>query len=760
MSRRVLVDDYQEVTGPDLTNPGLYDQQARDAIVADGITFANRYAGCLVSSAGPATIGVAAGRCYTAGQVYYRDTATAFTLTTNLPNVVQRMATVVVYGAEIDTDLQPRDYIVNETTGEAEARTGPRERRRALQMDVVYGSESTNPQRGIIGAGIVPVADVVLSPTGIVTIAMIEATRVPSGEDNRAGLVALQDFRDTAGRRLDGYASDIAALREGQVGIPDPTNIRRMQMDIARLKRTVRIPQTNVGYHFDYFIDAQYSNPADAAYVARIDYGVRFANAAERYAPPALLNPTEPKVTRTGSFVLPAWAENVRISCVGNDAQVSAADNQYQTTTMVQRSVSRSSVSYGPTVTTCTNAAEFQVGTYNAATQTLAKNGEQFAVAFTGRDFGAEAGIGAGTHLEINLSQIQTFSWTETYWDAVTTTTGVNGSICAQTFLNANAGWLVGFNLYFSQVDVTAGSVTLAICNVTAAGTPDYASVIGLATVPAANLKVYPSPTRFPFTPVFLEQGKRYAAVPVTSGHHFLAQTTNNKFAQGSFFNSTDGAWFQGDTLKDLAFEAVFAQFAAARVEVDLQPLTLENGICNVKIITAGVIPNGCDLVYQYKPSGAALWTTVSGNLAAQPLYGLPALAQLRAVFIGTTDLMPGIDLAQGEVKTWRPRGDFTWVSKPFDLGPGVTTTSVKYTVRLEHFDPAHHTFAAQMKGAGGYVNPTTTTMVVDPYDATARTYTYTFTVPATQTYTFKGVGTTDAVTNNFIISQTFDAAA
>ena len=761
MSRRVIVEDFQEVTGADLTNIGLYDQQARDAIVLDGITGMSRYAGCLVSSAGPTTVGVAPGRVYVSGQVFTRDTATAFTLTTNLPNVAQRMATVVVYGAEIDTDLQPRDYIVNETTGEAEARTGPREKRRALQMDIVYGPESTNPQRGIVSPGIVPVADVVLSPTGIVTITMIDETEVPSGEDNRASISALQDFRDTTGKRLDGYASDIAALRAGQQGIPSPTTLQQLTLDIARLKRKAQIPQVQVGYHFDYFMDTSLSNPLDAAWIAKIDAGVRFADAAVRFAAPSLLNPTEPKVRKTGDFILPAYLDNVRISCVGNDAQISAADNQYQVTTMVKREISRSSTSLGPTVSVCTNQPEFYTGTYNASTQQLTRNGEVFNVAFTGLDYGAPVGLAAGTHVETLLTQVQTYSWTETYWDAVTTTTGVNGSICAQTFLNANAGWLTAFNLFFSQVDVSSGAVTLAICETTTSGAPNFAKTIGITTVAAAALKVYPAPTRFDFAPMFLEQGKRYAAVPVTSGHHFYCLTTGNKFAQGSFFNSTDGAFFQGDILKDLAFEAIFAQFTAARVEVDLAPLQLENGICNIKILTTGKVPNGCELVYQFKPSGAAAWTSITSSAAAQPLYGLPALAQLRAVFVGTTDLMPGFDLSKGEVKTWRPRSDFTWISKTFDLGAGVTTTSVKYRVRLEHFDPAHHTFAVTMKGAtGAYVAPASTVTVVDTYDPTARDVTYTFTVPATQAYTFKAVGTTDAVTNNFIMSTTFDYAS
>ena len=76
----------------------------------------------------------------------------------------------------------------------------------------------------------------------------------------------------------------------------------------------------------------------------------------------------------------------------------------------------------------------------------------------------------------------------------------------------------------------------------------------------------------------FLGKGRRYAIVLISSGAHFVATVANNKFAQGTLFYSTDGAFVQGDLFTDLAFETEFALFAAPIVTVQLQALELAGG--------------------------------------------------------------------------------------------------------------------------------------------------------------------------------------
>ncbi|WP_336488287.1 hypothetical protein [Methylobacterium nigriterrae] len=756
--RRVALQDYQELTGADASNIGIFAQGHVDAAVRDGIGAGNYYVDCDVVQNGAAAITVAPGRVYLGGKIYYRDVATGYTLTANLPVTTQKIATVLIWGTEIDTDLQPRDFIVSEATGEAEARTVPLERRRALQMDVIFGAESPNPVRGAVGTGLVAVADILLTPTGIERITMLAETELQSAEALRVRADVSEAFQEGAGKRIETLATDIANLAEGQKGIPSASTLRSLLMDVARLKRLEKIPTVQVGYGFDYFQDDDGSDPAHPSWLALRQEGVRFPPAAIVIAQIRPLNPSEPKITKTGDFILPAYTEEKRISVVGNDAQISAADNQYQVTTMVQRSVSRSATSYGTSYTTCTNRPEFYTGTYNATSQVLTKNGETFAVAFTGKDWGAETGT-AGDHREVRLTQFWTDTWTETYWDAVVTTEGLNGSQCAQTFLNNAAGWLTGINLFLSKA-ASAGSVKLVLCETTASASPDLTKVIAVSEVPAANLKTYPAATRFAFPPRYLDPGKRYGLVAVTSGQHFFCQVSNNKYAQGSFFQGSDGGWFQGSLTLDLAFEAIYAKFATTRVEVDLQPLSCQNGISNLKTLIAGKVPDGTRLTLEVKPATGNAWFPIAPDTGMTPFNGLPPLMQFRAVFIGTTDLMPGIDLAQSETWAWRPRTDFTWISKLFTLPAGVTTTSVKVEFRLENFDPAHHTFTPTMIVGASNINPSSIVKTVDGYDPKAFVWTCTFPIAATNSFRFKSVGVTDAAANTFIISTDFWFAA
>lgn len=762
MSRRVLVEEYQEVTGGDLTNIGAYGQTALDTVVTDGVTDQNRYAECSVAQNGAATIVVEAGRAYLGGKVYSLETDTEFTLTANLPLNLNKIATVVVSGQEIDTDLQPRDYIINETTGEAEARTAAREKRRQMVVEVLYGAEGTNPIGAAVASGSVAVADVLLTPSGISTITMLTANKVKSAEDNRTAITALEGFRDTAGARIDSLATDIADLTFRTKGITSPHIQRRMIKDISRLKRIIGVSDTAVSYSFDYFLDKAGSDDTHAQWLARIEEGIRFPAAQERIALLRPLNDSDPKLKKTGSFALPAYTDNVRISVVGKDDELSVSQFQHQTTIQVEKTISRSATRYGPSYTTCTNRAEFYNGTYNAISHTLQKDGETFNVEFTGKDYDP-GNTQEGDHLEVRLQQVWTDSWTETYWEAQTITEGLNGSVIGQTFLNANAGWATFIKLYFSRVDNTGGDVHVLLTELTPSGAPDPTKTLAKTTVAQEDLKAWPTATRVDLVPTHLDPGKRYGIVLITGGNNFVALVNENKFAEGTLFHSTDQAWFQGELTQDMAFEVGFAKFEGARVEVDFEALELENGICNFKLLHVGAIPESTEFVWQFKKDG--IWYTidpVGGEYSATALLGLPALLQLRAVFLGSTDDMPAIDVAESEYNTWRPRTDFTWISELFDVGVGVTTDTIQVDVRVENYVEANHDCTVTILSGGAETVEAADSVTVepDPFDTKAFILKCVFNLAApTQTYRIKVAGTTVAATDTFHGANLFQQA-
>ena len=95
--------------------------------------------------------------------------------------------------------------------------------------------------------------------------------------------------------------------------------------------------------------------------------------------------------------------------------------------------------------------------------------------------------------------------------------------------------------------------------------------------------------TPVPIVPTYLKSGRRYAIVLVTTGDHYVAMTnTDNGVVQGTFFVSTDGAFFAGNLVDDMKMRLYYAKFSASRVVVELTPLQLAGGIRVIKNTPCG----------------------------------------------------------------------------------------------------------------------------------------------------------------------------
>ena len=101
---------------------------------------------------------------------------------------------------------------------------------------------------------------------------------------------------------------------------------------------------------------------------------------------------------------------------------------------------------------------------------------------------------------------------------------------------------------------------------------PDLSRVISRTVLPVAAIQVgapaanaaLPAllETEVPIIPAYLVSGRRYAIALVTTGDHYVAMTnTDNGIVQGTFFTSTDGAFFAGNLVDDLKMRLYFARF-------------------------------------------------------------------------------------------------------------------------------------------------------------------------------------------------------
>jgi hypothetical protein len=242
---------------------------------------------------------------------------------------------------------------------------------------------------------------------------------------------------------------------------------------------------------------------------------------------------------------------------------------------------------------------------------------------------------------------------------------------------------------------------------------------------------------------------------------------TGNKFTSGSLFASTDAAWFQGDLLNDIALQLVFARFSTPRVEVQMQPLQLENGIANIDINVDAVVPRaeGFGLVHEIQDPVTGDWVPLQSEDDTH-LVGLPAMLPYRIVFLGTTEMMPGVGVgANSRLLTWRPRSDFNHISEIRDLPGAATANNIEVRLRLEAWrGTPYHTCTIKLRTGSGYAVVEEADAVTDevaeddPSNAIYRKALFQVD-PAVGSYQIEIEGDTDNVVACFHVAERIDVA-
>ncbi|MGO8269273.1 hypothetical protein ACC862_24225 [Rhizobium ruizarguesonis] len=751
--RLVIISQDQQLTEEDLTNIGGFAQASLDHVVNDGIESGRKFTGFAVVSSGPAQVTVGAGRMYQGGQVYFRDDegGVVVDLLSSLPAVTEKIVTIAVWGQTINTDTEPRTFLVDVDTEQTEARAVATEARRFANVNAVNGIESADPVAPALDSNVLAVAYVRLNTAGIVSITAAEDNRLESvrGVSNRTK--DLESWRVRAGASIDVISSTVAGIQQTLNGLAPTDLVFEVTRDVARLKELSELPETYTSYDADRYLSTAKSDTANVNYLAAVEEGVKFSPASQNQSIVELLNPIDPLVKRQNNVVLPVYTEVQRDKIVGADSEISIAQYQYQTVTSVQKEISRTRVRYGTTMTVCTNSSWWKSGSYDPVTGIFHRGAESWSVDPSDR------ALVTKKHQSLRLTQYFVDKYQETYWDVVVTPQAISASFLGETFLNSEPGYVTAVGLYFTRKAAT-GDLTVMICEADVSGKPDFSKAIARVAFPAANIKIYPEVTKVPLPPTYLEKGKRYAIVPASAGNHFLAAVNGNKNTQGTLFYSTDGAWAQGDLTKDIAYSLYFAKFDSPRSEVVLQALQLGGGIAAVDINFDSLIPDGTTITFEVQVGG--VWKALSGD-NPDLFIGLPPLLPFRAVLLGTTDVMPGFGVGiRSQTVTSRPRADFKHISTPRVLPAPCDTIEV--TLRLEYWAPAHHTNVCKLLTGGTFATVETADSIIteatpDPGAVIRR---YTFNVPAPiSTYKIQIEGTTDNVLVTYHVAERYDLA-
>lgn len=721
MEKQVIFRDRQELQSADLNAIGQHAGDAIAHLVLDAVSGALKFTGGAVSAKSATEVDVAALRFYNGGKVYASEQTETLNLFQYLPLVAKKCVAVVVWGEVIDTDVQPRDFLVDLTTGATEPQAVAMARLCKANVNLQPGNESADPQPPVLQTGTLAIALVYLTPAGVERIELQSAARLPTLQGHEQRLFEHEAWRTQAEPRISSIATDLAGLAKKTMSLVGRDTVVELANDVARLKAKVNLPTAYASYESDYYGNTDKTDAAGVGYSAAIKNGLLFPTAGQASVGLALFNPYDAGIKRSAEdLVLPAYTDRARIQTSGYSGDISASQYQVQSQTIRQYTATVWDYTYG-----------WNYNYYNGWWNSRYWN-------YYGYNWGWYGYYGYRVARQ------------ETRYELQTVTTSYNGAIIGQTFLVSNAMWLTKVGLQFTQIGAS-GDVMVAVCE-TEGGKPDLLKTLTRVTVARGDLKKYPEETAIPVPPVLLEAGKRYALVLITQGDHRLATVSGNDYTQGTLFFGTDGDYFTGDLTKDLMFTLYAAQFAQPRVEVVLQSVSLAGGISDINIAAPQIVPDGCELRYEIQVGGK--WYPLGD--AAMRLSTLPDIVPLRMVLLGTSDLAPAFRLAPNAITGSRAATSLAHWSTLRTLA--APSSSITVQVVVAQWDAANHTLACEIKSGATTYTPATT-VVRDEPDGQAKRFTFTFTPPAISTYAIKLTGARSAASAPFVVVERTDVA-
>lgn len=746
MEQQVIFRDRQELQAADQNNLQSFTDASIRHLISDAVTAERQVTGLIVTGRSATELEVAPGRLWVGdtGKVYRLDSAMTLSLFGHLPITDTRWLAVAAIGQEIETDTQPRDFLIDLQTNQTEPRVVAMEQLRQIAIIITPGTESVEPQKPFPPTGQTPLAYVLLQPSGIVSTT--DARPVLPQLQNQAQRVSnIEVWRSRAEPTISTLSSDVAALAQSARNAAQTANIKELAADVARLKEAAQLPDTLVSYGADYYLTETESDTGDTEYAARVDEGIRMPWEAQALSALQLFNPLESAVVNKGGLLLPTYTEEPRLSLVGDVAgSLSLGQYQYQTITIRQGTLSRTVIRYGPTRDYCTNSGWWQTGQYDPITHIFVRAGETYEVL---------TGVDPTTTHAIRVRQFWRDTIVEPYWHEVSTTNNVQGSVIAQTVLNSQAGWLTGIGLYLTE-RASGGGLTVVVCE-TVNGMPDMTRTLAQATLTEAALQLYPAETRVTFArPIFLSSGRRYAVIIITPVAHKAALIEGSLYSHGTLLYSTDGAYFLGDLTKDLMLRLYVARFTNPFVQIQLQPLSLAGGIADIVLRFGAFAPEISQLVWEVQHQG--MWRTINAE-SAPLLVGLPAMLLHRVSFVGTSDLMPALELQGSTVQVARPATTFTHLSTERTLA--AATTSIEVQLLLEAWDATKHTCTVSLRSGVTTYTPTSVSDKIINATSIRRKATFTVALPGISTYQVKVVGTSTTPLTLFHVAERIDIA-
>ncbi len=719
MYKKVIFRDWQELQAQDLNNIEAFTDEAYTSLIADAISDRFHYTGFSVVQDSATEVTVQPGRLYAQGKVYVLEQAQRLNLFQFLPLTMKRVITIAVWGTETETDVEPRDFLIDPAQNTTEPRAVAMLKIRLAVVNTVAGVESIDPQPPTLPEGAVPVAHVYLTTTGIERIVKVKDYELPQLREVKRDVVELQAWRAVTEPRIASIVTDLAALSKKSDSKADLRQLLELAADMARVKEKLNLPSTYQSYDADYFGNTDKIDATQTT--AKIQNGILFPDEARAVANLALFNPYAPNIQRFDRLILPKFDHVVKLKTEGYSGDISISQYQFQT---------------------------LEVKKYTSYTWQWV--------------YGWNWNWYSYWYYRYWYYYYGYYWWWWDYyygywgyWVRVPTTEyrleqtthSINGAIVAQTFLASSAFWLTALGLYFTQIDNTT-DIKIVICE-TEHGKPVLQKALALITVNPADIKRYPEQTFIPITPIFLKPG-RYALCFITQGNYKVATVSGQNHLQGTLFFGTDGDYFTGDLTKDIMFTLYGAQFKTARTEVQLQPVSLAGGITDITIEAPAIVPEGTSLTFEVQVGGKWYPLTEVGKLSSKP-----DIVPLRAVMLGTGDVQPGLFLSENAIIASRPTTTFTAVTKRRVLSSA--RENIEVQLLLHAFEPDKHTINCQLLSGQNIYNPV---LVKEQQEDDAIRRIFVFNIPGgINNYQIRINGTRSANAQPFSVVEKIDIA-
>lgn len=766
MDRRVILEAAHHFRPVDVENLGLFPQAGDEALTADWLGTA-RYAGLEITQDGANAIRIEKGRVYIDNKQFTLDAGTTKSLVAEKPLLAGEKRVVIL--AAQGQPNQPAAAISRNATVTVPNESGPGTVKQvtpvqaapylynALAIAVIAGPLGTQETDPAVPDNAIPFARVVLDLDGIVTYRQMLERRSRK-------VVELDASVDLLSARQDVTDSEVAALRNTLVSIEQQLRrvgsqaaIEQLAYDMGLIKDILDVDDVGAPYALDRFNDAGETNTAHIDYNARIDNGLQFPYANVNRAPLALFNPNDPKYRHANAGVLfPAYDTVIGHAVHSTGQKQALGGTVTEQVELKQMTRTRVRVRYGNYFHYHYHRlANFHPlrGVADIAWRIFAKHGEVLAYPY-GYYTNVFSWWRPHFHKRVYVDTV-----TEAYdvWQKVDKT--IEGVIKFQSWQQSQERYIPAVRLAIYDWEPTA-EITLALCEFREDGNPDHNRVLATKTLTAAAFQRYQegnaeTMTRFAFdVPPFARIGP-IGYVTSCVGQVNVGMASGDQFLGGNYGESTDGRYYVGSILKDMAHAVEFARFRSTTMDARLLNLNLDGGIQNADIICPATTPKNTSVKFEVNSGGGwKMLAQVPADPNAQPTEtdeifgnGTTATYDHRAFLTGNEWVMPVLELGNAEATVFRSDVVLHHVSVVRIVPGAPAWVRIKHTIRIAGYDPAYHTLDAYVKhGAtlAATVNEAGPPTIVEVPGNNAVDVTWTFTVdPADNQYEVHTLGTT-----------------